>query len=132
MMPEIYAAIESTIANGVPPQYVSEALIRRGWPPALVNEALEAWLLAHGRSQHKTGFKQWLEKYKHKAASAIVVVVSISVVSSAVLLLRPWPTKIMVDSAFGNIPAPGPLSSYTHKPILILITSLLTIAIFLL
>ncbi len=132
MMPEIYAAIESTIANGVPPQYVAEALIRRGWPPALVNEALNAWLLSHGRLQQKTGFKQWVERYKKKAFSAIVVVVSISVVSSAILLLRPWPTKIMVDSAFGNIPAPGPLSGYTHKPILILITSLLTIAIFLL
>jgi ABC-type bacteriocin/lantibiotic exporter with double-glycine peptidase domain len=130
MMPQIYDAIEQAISGGMPPQYVASALIRRGWPAALVNEALNNWLSAHGRLQKKTDFKAWLARYKHRALPATISIVFISVISSSILLLRPWPTKIMVDSAFGNIKAPGPLAPYTHKPSLILITSLLTIMIF--
>ena len=131
MMPKIYAAIEAAIASGTPPQYVAANLIGQGWPPGMVNEALNAWLSSHGRLQQKTGFRDWLKKYKRRALPAIITLVTISVISSSILLLRPWPTKIMVDSAFGNVPAPGFLESYTHQPVLILITSLLTIAIFL-
>jgi ABC-type bacteriocin/lantibiotic exporter with double-glycine peptidase domain len=131
MMPKIYQAIEDAIASGTPPQYIADSLIRQGWPPALVNEALNAWLSSHGRAQQKTGFKEWLAKYKRKALPATATVIFISVISSSIMLLRPWPTKIMVDSAFGNIKAPGFMAAYTHKPILILITSLLTIGIFL-
>ena len=131
MMPKIYAAIEAAIVAGTPPQYVAANLIEQGWPSAMVNEALNAYLSAHGRLQHKTGFRDWLKKYKRKALPATVAVVSISVVTSSILLLRPWPTKIMVDSAFGSITAPGALAPYTHSPTLILITSLMTVAIFL-
>src|SRR3989338_5539860 len=131
MMPKIYAAIEAAIASGTPPQYVAANLIGQGWPPGMVNEALNAWLSSHGRLQQKTGFRDWLKKYKRLSLPAIITLVTISVISSSILLLRPWPTKIMVDSAFGNVPAPGFLESYTHQPVLILITSLLTIAIFL-
>ncbi len=132
MMPKIYAAIEKAIAEGTPPQYVASTLVNQGWPATVVNEALNAWLSAHGRLQQKTGFKDWLKRYKRKALPATMFVVAISVVDSSIMLLRPWPTKIMVDSAFGNIKAPGLLAQYTHKPALILITSLMTIAIFLL
>lgn len=131
MMPKMYQAIEEAIAKGIPPQYVASTLIQSGWPPALVNEGLSAWLSAHGRLHKKTGFRDWLKRYKHKALTATIVLVTISVISSSILLLRPWPTKIMVDSVFGNIPAPGMLNEYTGQPSLILITSLLTIAIFL-
>lgn len=131
MMPKIYAAIEAAIASGTPPPYVAANLIGKGWPPGMVNEALNAWLSSHGRLQQKTGFRDWLKKYRAKALPATAAVVFISVISSSILLLRPWPTKIMVDSAFGNIMAPGFMAPYTHKPVLILITSLLTIAIFL-
>src|SRR3989344_7122680 len=102
MMPKIYAAIEAAIAEGTPPQYVAANLIGQGWPPSLVNEAVNAWLISHGRLHQKTGFREWLKKYKHKALTATMAAVSISVISSSILLLRPWPTKIMVDSAFGD------------------------------
>lgn len=131
MMPDIYAAIEAAVARGIPPQDIVDALIQRGYPSNLVNQALNAWLLSHGRMQQKTGFKQWLKKYKTKALPGIIVTVLISTITASTMLLRPWPTKIMVDSAFGDIPAPGPLAPYTHTATLILITSLLTIAIFL-
>ena len=63
MMPKIYAAIEAAIVAGTPPQYVAANLIEQGWPSAMVNEALNAYLSAHGRLQHKTGFRDWLKKY---------------------------------------------------------------------
>ncbi len=132
MMPRIYASIERAVANGVQPQYLASILIAQGWPPTVVNEAINAWLMSHGRLQQKTGFREWLKKYKAKALPSAIALVVISVVSSSILLLRPWPTKIMVDSGFGDIPAPGFLAAFTHQPALILITSLLTIGIFLL
>ena len=130
MMPQIYDAIEDAIAKGVPQQAIEPTLVARGFPAALVHEAVEAWLTSHGRMQKKTDFKQWLKKYKSRALPATAVIVAVSVISSSISLLRPWPTKIMVDSAFGNIKAPGPLAQYTHSATLILITSLLTIIIF--
>ncbi len=129
MMPRIYGAIERAIANGTPPQYVAAQLVAQGWPPNVVNEALNAWLVSHGRLQKKTGFQDWLKKYKRKALPATAVVVGVSVVSSSFLLLRPWPTKIMVDSAFGTVEPPAFLHGYS-KPAIILVTSALTIAIF--
>ncbi len=132
MMPKLYETIEAAIAKGVPPQYIADGLIKAGWPEGLVNEAIEAWLSAHGRLQQKTGFKQWLAKYKRRALPATSLMVFVGVFSSSILLLKPWPTKIMVDSAFGYLPAPGPLEPYTHTPRLILITSVLTLFIFVL
>lgn len=122
--------IESAISKGVPPHIIASELIKHGYPAPAVNETLNNWLLARGRKQHKTGFKQWLKKYKRRALPATSVMVFIGVISSSIMLLKPWPVKIMVDSVFGNIPAPGPLEPYTHTPTLILITSLMTIAIF--
>src|SRR5581483_574088 len=109
MMEQLYAQIEEAVAGGAPPQYLAAQLIQRGWPPRMVNEAVSAWLSAHGRLQHKTDFKAWLKKYRIKALPSTLILVLISVLSSATLLLQPWPTKILVDSGFGKIPAPGPL-----------------------
>jgi ATP-binding cassette subfamily B protein len=131
MMNDIYAAIEKAIAAGVPPQYVASVLIQQGWPTNLVIEATNAWLTTHGRMHKKTDFKDWLKYYRKKASWATFFMVILSVISSSVLLLQPWPTKILVDSGFGNVPAPGPLAPYTHQPTMILITSLMTIGIFL-
>src|SRR5436190_13969628 len=127
MMPQIYDAIEQAVANGVPTSQLAITLVRSGWPVMLVNEAVEAWLVSHGRLQKKTEFRQWLKKYRSKAFAAMLTIVTFSVITSSISLLRPWPTKIMVDSAFGKIPAPWPLEPYTHTAKLILFTSLLTI-----
>ena len=132
MMPQIYEAIEQAVAQGVPPQYIASILIQAGWPQALVNEAIEAWTSSHGRFNKRTDFKNWLKKYHKKAFPSVLLMVFMGVLNSSIMLLRPWPTKVMVDSVFGRVTAPGPLAPYTHKPSLILITSLMTIIIFLL
>jgi ABC-type bacteriocin/lantibiotic exporter with double-glycine peptidase domain len=40
--------------------------------------------------------------------------------------------KLLADSVFGSVPAPGPLRPYTHTPHLILIVAFLTLLIFIL
>jgi ATP-binding cassette, subfamily B, bacterial len=129
---DINAAIEKAVASGVPPQYVASVLVQQGWPMQMVIDATNVWLARNGRMHKKTDFKEWLKLYKRKAFGSMVVLVILSVLSSAILLLQPWPTKILVDSGFGNVRAPGPLGPFTHKPAMILVTSLLTIVVFLL
>ena len=130
MMPKLYEAIESVVAQGVPTQYVPSVLIQAGWPPELVNQAVDAWMTTHGRSLHKTDFKKWVKKYYRLATPAVVVVVLINLIADGIALLKPWPLKILADSAFGEIPAPGPLEPFTHTPTLILYLSLISIALF--
>lgn len=132
MMQKIYGAIEDLVAQGAPSQYIPYALITAGWPPTLVNQAVDTWMESHGRAQHKTEFKVWLKKYYRMALPAVFVVVFINLIADAIALLKPWPLKILADSAFGNIPAPGPLEPYTHTSTLILIVSLAGILLFVL
>jgi ATP-binding cassette, subfamily B, bacterial len=132
MYPQLYELIEQSINAGVPPHLISDGLIRAGWPEQMVNEAIESWLLAHGRVEKSTAFKDWIKKYYRKALPAVGIVVVINVISVGINLLKPWPTKILADSAFGSIPAWGPLEQYTGTSTLILITSLMTLSLFIL
>jgi ATP-binding cassette, subfamily B, bacterial len=130
MMPELYAAIDVAVAGGVPTNMINDVLIRAGWPPALVDQAVDSWLRANGRKVIKTGFREWLSRYHKKARPAVAIVVVIGMVQAGIALLKPWPTKIMADSAFGEIPAPWLLEPYTHTSTLIGITALMSIALF--
>lgn len=131
MMSKIYEAIEAAVAKGVPTQYIASMLISQGWPDVLVHQALDAWLRTHGRAQQKTSFKAWLKKYHRKALPSVIAVAAFSTVNIGLVLLKPWPTKIMVDSVFGPEQAPGPLARFSGSSDLILITALMTIGIFL-
>jgi len=116
--------------SGVPPAMLPDVLTKIGWPRDMVIQAVDEWLVNNGTDVKKTDFKTWLKKYQKRAIPAVIVVVIISVVQATFMLLKPVPMKIMADSALGKIPAPGILEQFTHKPILIAITSLMTIAIF--
>lgn len=131
MMPKLYQAIELAVGSGVPTNMLADVLCRAGWPENLVNQAVEAWLKANGRAEIKTGFKEWLGKYYKRALPYVFVVVFLGMVQAGVALLKPWPTKIMADSAFGNERAWGPLAPYTGQPKLILITAIMSIVLFL-
>ena len=124
-------AIEEGIAKGVPVDFISYSLQRAGWPKDMVNEAIEGWLAENGRSQKTTAFTDWLKKYYRQAKPAIILMVVLNTIASAIALLQPWPVKVLADSVFGNIPAPGPLAQYTHTPKLIIIVSIMTLVIFL-
>lgn len=131
MYPQLYQAIENALAQGVPPRYISYGLIQAGWPAVMVNDALDAYLASHGQIQHTTAFSKWLKKYHRQAVPGVIIMVVLNTIASGIALLRPWPIKILADSAFGDIPAPGPLQPFTHTATLILLMSLLTLAIFL-
>lgn len=125
-------AIEEGVAKGVPVDFISYSLVKAGWPQGMVKEAIDKWMLENGRTHKTTAFKDWLKKYYTQARPAIAVVVVLNTIASAIALLQPWPLKILADSVFGTVPAPGFMRPYTHTPKLILIVSLLTLLIFLL
>lgn len=125
-------AIEEGIAKGVPVDFISYSLVRAGWPTHMVKEAVDTWLRENGRKQTTTEFTAWLKKYYVQAKPAIILMVVLNTIASGIALLQPWPLKLLADSAFGSIPAPGPLEPYTHTPTLIIIVSVLTLLIFLL
>ncbi|MEK7594460.1 MAG: ATP-binding cassette domain-containing protein [Patescibacteria group bacterium] len=130
MVPKIYEAIDRAVAQGIPPEDVAKLLIGQGLPAELVNDVTHNWMVSHGRERPQTNFKQWLIPYQGAALVPLITVVIFGAVGSLVMLLRPWPTKIMVDSAFGSIPAPWILEPYTQTTKLILITSVMTVGIF--
>ena len=130
MRPKLYDAISMAYHSGVPPAMLPDVLTKIGWPRDMVIQAVDEWLVNNGTDVKKTDFKTWLKKYQKRAIPAVMVVVVISVIQAIFMLLKPVPMKIMADSALGKIPAPGILEQFTHKPILIAITSLMTLAIF--
>lgn len=132
MYEKLYQSIDQLVTEGIPMDTIPYGLVRMGWPQALVDEAFNNWMSANGRKHQKTSFKVWLKKYHKKALPAVIAVVFLNTIASAIALLRPWPTKILADSVFGNVPAPGPLAQYNRTPTLILIVSGMTLGLFLL
>lgn len=125
-------AIEEGVSKGAPVDFIQYSLIRAGWPKQMVSDAVDKWLSENGRTHKTTAFKDWLKKYYSQAKPAIVLMVVLNTIASAIALLQPWPLKILADSVFGTIPAPWILKPYTHTPKLILIVALLSLTIFLL
>lgn len=131
-MPEqrLQLAIEEGVSKGVPMQFIAYSLTRAGWPKAVVEEAVEKWAIANGRNQQTTEFSVWLKKYYTQAKPAVILMVVLNTISSAIALLQPWPTALLANSVFGSTPAPGPLRQFTHTPKLILIVALMTLSIY--
>lgn len=130
--PRLKLAIDEGVSKGVPMDFITYSLKRGGWPAEMVDIAVNTWLLQNGRSQKRLGFKEWLKKYYKQATPGIALMVVLNTIASAIALLKPWPIKVLADSVFGNITAPGPLAPYTGTPTLIIFVSLMTLAIFLL
>jgi ATP-binding cassette, subfamily B, bacterial len=127
---QLLAAIQEGVSKGVPMDFIGYSLKRAGWPKDMVDAATNDWLLKNGRAQKSTAFGDWLKRYYRQAKSAIILIVVLNTIASAIALLKPWPVKLLADSVFGPIPAPGPLAQYTGTPTLILVVSLLTLMIF--
>lgn len=125
-------SIEEGVSKGVPMEFIAYSLKRAGWPQHTVDDAVDKWRKENGRYQQTTDFKVWLKKYYAQAKPAVALMVLLNTIADAISLLQPWPLKLLADSAFGSIPAPGPLRHYTHTPTMIIIVSGLTLLIFLL
>lgn len=125
-------AVDSAVKSYVPPDMVADVLIEVGWPPDLVNKAIDIYLQNNKQVLLKENFKTWLDKYQKLAIPSVVLVVVLSTIQAGVALLKPWPVKIIADSAFNTIPAPWPFTQYTGTPTLIAFMALLSIFVFLL
>jgi len=64
--------------------------------------------------QKKIAFKKWFMSYVKESWWRILILVVVSLFSVIFSLLDPWPLKILADSVFGKIPAPGPLKPYSQ------------------
>ncbi len=124
-------AIDEGVSKGVPVDYIAYSLEQAGWPTQMIKDVVNKWLLSNGRYHRTTAFKDWLKKYYKQAIPGIVLMTLLNVIADTIALLRPVPLKILADSVFGTIPAPGILRPYTGKAVLIIIISLMTLAIFL-
>jgi ABC-type bacteriocin/lantibiotic exporter with double-glycine peptidase domain len=123
-------AIEEGVSKGVPMDFIVYSLTKAGWPGMVVEDAVNKWQEVNGRKTKTTEFSIWLKKYYLQAKPAVIIMVILNTISAIFELLQPWPTAILADSVFGNIPAPGPLKPYTHTAGLILIISLMTMTLF--
>src|SRR5947209_4556691 len=112
-------AIEEGVSKGVPMEFIAYSLTRAGWPHDVVTDTLAKWQEENGRLQKTTAFSDWLKKYYRQALPAVGLMVVLNTVADIISLMQPWPLKIMADSVFGTIPAPGPLKAFTHTPKLI-------------
>ena len=128
---KIQIAIDEGISKGIPIDYIAYSLERAGWPTQMIQEEINHWLINNGRYHKTTAFKDWLKKYYHQAIPGIIVMTLFNVVADGIALLRPVPLKILADSVFGNIPAPGFMKPYTGTSTLIIIISVMTLLIFL-
>jgi ABC-type bacteriocin/lantibiotic exporter with double-glycine peptidase domain len=129
---QLMAAVSEGVAKGVPMDFIAYSLKRAGWPQQLVDSSIEEWLLKNGRKHHTTEFSVWLKKYYKAAAPAIALMVVLDTIASVIALLKPWPIKLLADSVFGSVPAPGPLASLTGTSRLIIVVAAMTMAIFIL
>jgi ATP-binding cassette, subfamily B, bacterial len=76
-------------------------------------------------------FNLWLRGYAKAYWAQILFVSMLSLASIGFQLLNPWPIKILIDSVFGSIPAPGPLAQFNDAGQLLVVITALLIVIYL-
>ena len=132
MEQRLFEEINDSITSGVTIDLVVDDLVAKGWPADISKKAVDDWIRKHAvvKKDEKTSLKRWLSKYYLIARPAIATVVVLSLIDTAIALLKPWPVKIMADSVFGRIPAWGPLENLTGTTTLLLITSLASVLLF--
>lgn len=75
---------------------------------------------------------QWIRQNFRSAAPRLSIGVFLSLLAAGLQLLNPWPLKILVDSVFGKVPAPGFLSSLTGTFELLVIVAVSYVLLYLL
>ncbi|HMT19504.1 MAG TPA: ATP-binding cassette domain-containing protein [Candidatus Saccharibacteria bacterium] len=132
MEQKLFNEINASIMNGLTIDLVVADLVAKGWPADISKKAVDDWIRKHAVVRHdeKTSLKRWLSKYYFIARPAIATVVILSLIDTAIALLKPWPVKIMADSVFGRIPAWGPLENLTGTTTLLMITSIASVSLF--
>ncbi len=73
----------------------------------------------------------WIGSTFRTSAWRLGVLVLLSFVSIGLTLLNPWPLKLLVDSVFGDIVAPGPLEAMSGSYVLLVVVALSYVVIYL-
>jgi ABC-type multidrug transport system fused ATPase/permease subunit len=63
----------------------------------------------------KQRLNKWIKSYIKDSWWRIAALLVVSFASVGVGLLVPWPLKLLSDSVFGNVPAPGPLAPFHRR-----------------
>ncbi len=80
----------------------------------------------------KQRLKIWIKSYVKDSWWRIVALLFVSFMSVGIGLLVPWPLKLLSDSVFGNVPAPGMLAPFSQTAVLLYIVAGIYIAIYVL
>ncbi|MEM6997805.1 MAG: ABC transporter ATP-binding protein [Patescibacteria group bacterium] len=75
-------------------------------------------------------YKHWLRGYYLKSKWSILKLILLDMIIIGLTLLEPWPLKILADSVFNTIPAPGFLEPYTGTYTLLVIVALASVGLF--
>ncbi len=127
---KIIADINDAAARKVPINLVIDDLMSKGWPKDVAERGFSAWLAMQGTHTNKSeAMMLWLKKYHARALSAVILVVGLNLFDTVIALLKPWPTKIMADSVFGDAEPWGFLANL-EKTQLLLATSIMTVSLF--
>ena len=78
----------------------------------------------------KQRLNKWIKSYIKDSWWRIAALLVVSFASVGVGLLVPWPLKLLSDSVFGNVPAPGPLAPFSQTAVLLYIVAGIYIAIY--
>lgn len=74
----------------------------------------------------------WLISFAKKYWLNIVILSILSLFKITFQLLNPWPIKILIDSVFGSVPAPGPLANIGSDEMLLIALAAVLILLYLL
>jgi len=131
---ELYAYIHQALIGGSSTEQVKKILLGAGYQELEVRATI---ILAtqnieqeHTHPQKKS-YNLWIKGYFKKSKKSISILIGIDLVMITLSLLEPWPLKILADSVFGTIPAPGPLKAYTGTFTLLIAVALMTVSLFL-
>jgi ATP-binding cassette subfamily B protein len=80
----------------------------------------------------KQRLKLWIKSYIRDSWWRIIALLFVSFMSVGIGLLVPWPLKLLSDSVFGNVTAPGVLAPFSQTAVLLYIVAGIYIAIYVL
>ena len=74
----------------------------------------------------------WLLSFAKKYWLGIFILTLLSLLKVGFQLLNPWPIKILIDSVFGDVPAPGPLANFGSSEQLLIVLAIGLVVLYLL
>ena len=78
------------------------------------------------------GRRQWIKVVFMASSSRVALGTSLSLIAVGLQLLNPWPLKILIDSVFGKVFAPGPLHGLTGTYTLLVIVAVSYVSLYML